>query len=260
MEQNKFEQDIRQKMEQRTIQPTEMAWDRLDAMLSVAEGKKKKPNRTWMYMAASFLALLLVGTLFLNREKETGTNTTNTNSVVTTEKQPEVHKEVSPNNVSVKISNEQEQTVATAEPVKTEAKVNGITKTPKYVVKHGVKTPVNTAVATTNTTAPVTNTTQGVAATANNPVVISPAVTPSKIKVDAASLLASVDRTSVNKPVSNPVVINPKVQQPSVKVNANSLLSSVEGELDDSFRTKVLNTVSKNYNKVKTSVATRNHQ
>jgi hypothetical protein len=45
MEPNKIESQFKQKLEQRTIQPTEMAWDRLDAMLSVAEKKKKRPNR-----------------------------------------------------------------------------------------------------------------------------------------------------------------------------------------------------------------------
>lgn len=64
---NKLEQDFRDKLNQREIQPSEKAWDRLDAMLSVAE--KKKPKRTWMYIAASFLGFLLVGTIFFNQSK-----------------------------------------------------------------------------------------------------------------------------------------------------------------------------------------------
>jgi hypothetical protein len=167
---------------------------------------------------------------------------------------------VSPISVSVEISNDKEEVVTTTTniPSGTEAKVNGV-KTQKSAVRY-TKVPANKVLATvTNTAAPaIIN--EGVAVTASNPAVVNPTVTPSKIKVDAASLLASVDSKAAVKPVSNPVVINPKAQQPSVKVNANSLLSSVEGELDDSFRTRVLNTVSKNYNKVKTSVATRNHQ
>ena len=56
MEPNKLEREFREKLEKRAIQPSDMAWDRLDAMLSVAE-KKKKPNRAWMYMAASFFGI-----------------------------------------------------------------------------------------------------------------------------------------------------------------------------------------------------------
>lgn len=64
---NKLEQNFRDQLSQREIQPSEKAWDRLDAMLSVAE--KKKPKRTWMYIAASFLGFLLVGTIFFNQSK-----------------------------------------------------------------------------------------------------------------------------------------------------------------------------------------------
>jgi hypothetical protein len=37
---NNIENQIREKLNSREIKPTEMAWDRLDAMLSVAEEKK----------------------------------------------------------------------------------------------------------------------------------------------------------------------------------------------------------------------------
>ncbi|RZJ64488.1 MAG: hypothetical protein EOO45_18775, partial [Flavobacterium sp.] len=69
MEPNKLEQDFKNKLNEREIQPTPMAWDRLDAMLTVAE--KKKPKRTWMYIAASFLGFLLVGTLFFRQQQDT---------------------------------------------------------------------------------------------------------------------------------------------------------------------------------------------
>lgn len=65
---NKLEQNFRDKLSQREIQPSDQAWDRLDAMLSVVE-KKKKPKRTWMFIAASFLGFLLVGTIFFNQSK-----------------------------------------------------------------------------------------------------------------------------------------------------------------------------------------------
>ncbi len=82
MEPNKIEKDFKEKLEQRTIQPSEMAWDRLDAMLSVAEKKKPGNKRAWMYMAAAFLVFLLAGAFLLNREKETNGIDTD-NSVVT---------------------------------------------------------------------------------------------------------------------------------------------------------------------------------
>ena len=41
MEPNKFEKQIREQLNSREIQPSKKSWDRLDAMLSVAEEKKQ---------------------------------------------------------------------------------------------------------------------------------------------------------------------------------------------------------------------------
>ena len=42
MEPNKIEKQFREKLNTREIQPSVQVWDRLDAMLSVAEEKKTK--------------------------------------------------------------------------------------------------------------------------------------------------------------------------------------------------------------------------
>src|SRR5690554_7285250 len=68
MKPNKLEQQFRELLQNRTIEPSDKAWDRLDAMLSVAE-KKKKPIRTWWFVAASLLILLSIGTFFFKAEK-----------------------------------------------------------------------------------------------------------------------------------------------------------------------------------------------
>ena len=70
MEPNNFEKDFREKLNQRKIEPSDKAWDRLDAMLSVAEEKKQPKNKKrWMYIAASIVGFLLVGTFFFNQKK-----------------------------------------------------------------------------------------------------------------------------------------------------------------------------------------------
>ncbi|MFC6243640.1 hypothetical protein [Flavobacterium psychroterrae] len=70
MEPNNFEKDFREKLNQRKIEPSDKAWDRLDAMLSIAEEKKQpKNNKRWIYIAASIVGFLLVGTFFFNQKK-----------------------------------------------------------------------------------------------------------------------------------------------------------------------------------------------
>jgi hypothetical protein len=46
----------------------------------------------------------------------------------------------------------------------------------------------------------------------------------------------------------------------AVKVNPNTLLSQVDGELELSFREKVINKVNKNYQTVKVALANRNQE
>ena len=69
MEPNNFEKDFREKLNERKIEPGNQAWDRLDAMLSIAEEKKTKKSRKWLYIAASIVGFLLVGTFFFNQNK-----------------------------------------------------------------------------------------------------------------------------------------------------------------------------------------------
>ena len=249
MEPNKLEQDFRHKLEQRTIQPTEMAWDRLDAMLSVTEKKKKKPGRTWMYMAASFLALLLVGTFFLNQEKQNPINATDTNNAVTTTKSEQgttIDEAVKPTVIT-------NPTIKEQDAVATTTTTSGSGKAATSVKK--APTVSKTGVTKSNIVPVISN--EAVAATTNNEAV-KVKTGPAKISVNAANLLASVDGKEINPTaVANNDV---SVKKQSVKVNPNSLLSSVEGELNDSFRGKVLQSVAKNYNIIKTSVASRNRQ
>ena len=44
MEPNKIENQIKEKLDARKIQPSAQAWDRLDAMLAVSEANKTKKN------------------------------------------------------------------------------------------------------------------------------------------------------------------------------------------------------------------------
>jgi hypothetical protein len=68
MEPNKLENKMREKLNQRTIQPSSNTWDRLDAMLSVKEQKPKR-NFKWLSIAAVFVGFTLIGIFILNKEK-----------------------------------------------------------------------------------------------------------------------------------------------------------------------------------------------
>ena len=67
MGQNKLENQIKVKLNSREIQPTAQAWDRLDAMLSVAEEKKTKRSFGWLFIAASILVFVSAGIFFFTQ-------------------------------------------------------------------------------------------------------------------------------------------------------------------------------------------------
>jgi hypothetical protein len=240
MEPNKLEQDIQQKLQGRTIQPSANAWDRLDAMLTVAEQQAapqevkvvpvKKTNRSWLYMAAAFLLMLGGGFFLMNHEAEQNViNTGSTPQVVGTEAEIQ-------NNTATVVA----ETVKAA-PETTSVKGTSVKRA--MIAKNTLpKATVNQNTAADQEVAQTTD---------NTPETETPQVQKRKLRVDPEALLASVEG---NQPRQGLASIN----QPKVKVNANKLLDNVEGELNQSFRNKVLNSLEKNYNVVKTAVTTRN--
>lgn len=237
MEPNNFEKDFREKLNQRKIEPSDNAWDRLDAMLSVAEEKKQPKNKKrWMYIAASIVGFLLVGTFFFNQKK----------SVVETPK----------NNVVIK-ENLQKDTVVKRDldiinPVKTEVAVSEKTSN-----QNSVKEEKNLNVKPNKTLKTKSN------QIAESSIIIknnqpkqsvnnqSLAVETSK-KETVDQLLESAEKTVVAENSAKP--------KSKVKINANDLLHQVDGELELSFREKMITKVNKNYQTVKVALANRNQQ
>ncbi|WP_170108535.1 hypothetical protein [Flavobacterium kingsejongi] len=220
MEQNNIEQQFREKLGQRTLAPSENAWDRLDAMLSVAEGKKPKRNFKWLYIAAGLLGFLFLGTVFLTMND----NTTIEKTVVV--KDSPIEKAAQP---------EEKSTVAPEAAIilqKNEKAVAAIVRKP--LQKPEIQKENNAAKEEHAGLGDITDKPQDV-----------------KGKyISADELLAAVMTTG------QPSVKSPKV---TVKVDPAKMLSEVEGELDETFREKVIHSVGKNFNTVKTAVVNRNY-
>ena len=247
MEPNKVETQIKEQLNAREIQPSEMAWDRLDAMLSVAEEKKTRRFSFLSFqsigIAASVLVLVSLGLFFFNQEetvvkpedkvvvKENNNDKINSNDNI----------KINENSLN---TNKQNQQVAEINNQKTKNKKQ---QSSKSFNQNNQKTTINPLI---NQEKEIQFQNQEVIAQkelphvdTRNTIVLSKT---NPVNVD--DLLASVEKT----PKSN--------AKPKVKVNANSLLSQVDGELDQSFRDKVLTKINKNYQEVKVALATRNQQ
>ena len=250
MEPNKLETQIKEKLNSREIQPTEMAWDRLDAMLSVSEEKKTKrfPFLTYKFIgiAASVLVFLSVGLYYINQE--------NTDSDV---QESVVVKEEIKTNTSEENNNEVKE--INSIPVQSEEQVAVTTNNKPQTInkkssqgfnqnnQNNQKTTVNPII---NKNKEIEYLGNGDVAQKDLPrietrkeIVVSK---PNNVNVD--DLLASVENESKN------------TKKPSVKVNASSLLSQVDGELEQTFRQKAINRISRNFQEVKVALANRNQE
>ena len=235
MEPNKLENDFKEKLDQRTIEPSAMAWDRLDAMLSVTE-EKRQPKRRWMYIAASFLGFLLVGALLLKLEvNSTPSGDTDTNTTVVNAGE---HGDANKTEISTKARQAPQATeLITIVPVTTDA------------VAFEEKSSAKKAKQKVTKTADGKREDMVITKTSRQEAFIASQETETTPAQEAEALLAN----SLDNP-------QPAKKKSSIKVDASSLLSSVEGELDNNFRSEVLQRVVKNYNTVKTSVANRNFE
>lgn len=225
MEPNKLENKMREKLNQRTIQPSANAWDRLDAMLSVTEQKPKR-NYKWLSIAAVFVGFTLIGIFILNKEKsienvipsnpivlENETEKVeNLNEKENTISSEENQKEVAIINQSKKKMDEQPVAINP----KKDFLLDNHSKTKEVIVENQSKEAINKY-------------------------------------VNAKSLLAEIE-------TGEKFEIPTLSKNPSVKVDANALLSSAEKEVEETFRDKVIQSINKKYNSVKSTLANRNNE
>jgi len=244
MEQNKIENQIKEKLSSREIQPSAQAWDRLDAMLSLTEEKKTRRSFGWLFIAAGILVFVSAGLFFFTQN----TSEVSNDSIV-------VDKEVIKNttgkaantNIQGPISEQKEESqVVEANPTNYKSQNN-----------------INSAVSIINqkqSANPLINrekrieyqNTSDVALKDLPKIVSTNEIAVSRPKTNSMSdedLLASLDNVSLK--------INSKS---SVKVDAKNLLSQVDGELEFTFREKVIHKLAKNYQEVKVAVANRNQE
>ncbi|WP_417368234.1 hypothetical protein [Flavobacterium beibuense] len=235
MEPNNWEKEIKKKLNNRTIQPTDAAWDRLDAMLSVTEKKKVKPTRIWMYAAAGFVGILLTASLFFkvaqNPETVPVVND-NVDGIVITPSATLGADSITIGNI---LDNNKASAVKPAVMVAQQPVAN--TQNP---VKEKTESRVKTKHIKTQPGVMVNNTSD----LAVSGTTLSVPLTPD---MEAEKLLEET-LLSVKLPK----------EKPTVKVNANSLLNEVEDQLDNNYRSKTWQTITEKYNAVKTSVVNRN--
>ena len=227
MEPNKIDNQIREKLNAREVQPSAQAWDRLDAMLAVSEEKKPKKGYGWFFVAASTILFFGLGFFLFNSNETKEIN--NSNPIVTTIN--EVMDSTEANKIN-QISVEKEQPVL----VQNEENYSKTQKNKKSKETNELIKPEN------DLEEKITPNSQ--------------LQTPNSYKyVSPENLLAEVQ--TGEKVITSDKKISPKAK---MKVDANSLLTNVEKELDENHRETTLDKLNRKFKDAKSALANRNYE
>ncbi len=227
MKPNKIDNQIREKLNAREIQPPAQAWDRLDAMLTVSEEKKPKKGYGWFFVAASTILFFGLGFFLFNSNETTEIN--NSTPIVTT-----INEEID----SAETTKINQISVEKEQPVLVQNEVNFS------------KTHTNKKSEEANKLTKEENLTK------DNSSSIIHHPSPNSYKyVSPENLLAEV-QTGEKVIISE----NKIISKPKMKVDANSLLTSVEKELDETHKETTLEKLTRKFQDAKSALANRNYE
>ena len=227
MEPNKIDNQIREKLNAREVQPSAQAWDRLDAMLAVSEEKKPKKGYGWFFVAASTILFFGLGFFLFNSNETIEIN--NSTPIVTT-----INEEID----SAETNKINEISIENVKPVLVQNEVN-YSKTQKN----------KKSKETNELIKPENDLEEKI--TPN-----SQLQTPNSYKyVSPENLLAEVQ--TGEKVITSDKKISPKAK---MKVDANSLLTNVEKELDENHRETTLDKLNRKFKDAKSALANRNYE
>jgi lipopolysaccharide export LptBFGC system permease protein LptF len=233
MEQNSFENQIKEKLENRSITPSNQVWSKLNEMLPVSEEPKR--NYKWMFLAASCIGFISTAIFFQRQPDELVENdlpkiTIENNMVPKTENTSNIS-----NNLGIILDKKNPE----KEIVKVESKINQ-KKNDEVIISenNGVKNNSNL-----NLEDVILNGTQKL-------IVF-------KEQTQNSSQLIAHESNSLNE-IAQKNELDTKSNQ--IRVNVNSLLSQVENELNLTFRQKVIIKIAKNYKATKEILVARNQE
>ena len=250
MEPNKFEKHIRKELQEREIQPSPSAWERISDQLEPVR-KEKRSGLLWYAVAASIIGLLIFSVVYFNSEDlinstdvkivdtNEETNETKTDPVIIEDEIIEQDIVVENNNIE-EPSFQETQTVIDSQTINLKNQITSINAANKTI-----QSPIEKVVKANDFKEEVINT---------------------KI----LEVIAAVDSLEQNNDVlteaevddllrnAQEEILREKLFNQNGSIDAMALLNEVEDELDKSFRDQIFESLKTGFLKVRTAVADRN--
>lgn len=259
----KFEENIKEKLGERTLEPSANAWETIASQLEQQDSKKKFNYKFWIAIAA----VLLVG-VFLFAGLFKSPVATPPSNVVETESESIKVKIKSPIQENIDVPTE---AVVVVEPVILEPvdKIKAVPNTPSK------KDRIKTEIVNVDKATVIEKTPNKSVVAINNPVVqetSETAILQQKIQEKVSELVAEVDKLKAdNEAVSDAEIdaLLAKAQRDILRdraynaqtrtVDASALLLDVELEMERSFRDKIFDALKDGFTKARDAVADRNN-
>ncbi|MFC7356779.1 hypothetical protein ACFQO1_03695 [Jejudonia soesokkakensis] len=254
----KLEEHIREKLQEREIQPSQTAWSKLEGQLG--ESDRKSPF-LWYAIAASFIGIIIVASFVFTKDKSaTDFVIENTTEKIDAEKPSEIIKNknvekrmttIPSENLAVEpIDKKKEETLATQKVIK-EKQIFQQKETPKQPI----------AIAETK------NEEKALEVKEVNSVFINDKLIEKSKVEEVVAQINSIQKTNntVTTQEIDALLLNAQreLQTQRIlnnsKVDAAALLEDIEFEMERSFRDKVFDALGQGFNKVRTAVSDRNN-
>lgn len=264
----KFEEQIKDKLEKRTVTPSSDTWSKLSQQLDVEDKRNKKSSFWWFGIAASIVALVFVSITYFEQDDETSIDTIivkdNIKEVLSPDKEDKLinnnetlEKEViaTDNSEETFSENKEKQetptvvvkkkTEATLDKVAIKPITNAIAKVKKQDVSKDDKLELKTP--PSNVLAPIENIEfKSVIAQLK------------KIKTENKNTVTDKQIDSLLKSASRELLMDKALKKGNNVVDADALLRYAEEDLGQSFRTRIYEVLKSGFKEVKTAVANRN--
>ncbi|TDI81456.1 MAG: hypothetical protein E2O83_00890 [Bacteroidetes bacterium] len=277
----KFEENIREKLQERELQPSKEAWNKLSDRLE-KEPHKKNNRRLWMAVAAGFVGVLLVVSFLLDSK-----NNTNIDQIVVEDNITRQAEEKITNDSNIEESIVENTTGSMAE-VETKREENfseneNIRKNNRPEIVVNTQNEMNTLIEKDGTyheeiQTPVEDevihdslafntkdekTVEEEPVKTENDLFIDNKVKEvitaiEQIKKDK-NMITADDIDALLKIAQRDISDNRILNSNDRKVDATALLIDVENELERSFRDRVFEALGNGFNKIRTAVVERNN-
>ncbi|WP_025741106.1 hypothetical protein [Aquimarina pacifica] len=271
----KFEERIKEQLEERVIEPSDNSWDRLETALTKTKHKQKRLKKNWQYgIAAIFAGLIIFTSIKINEnsvvDKGAPKIVDSSREVIENKNVPVIEKLrsdtlLTPHSRTELVEIESKKSLPNS--LSSFSQKENISSIKKKGITAVISTEEQKKTVTSNFYSPLPIKGDSLNAIAHELSVVDSTLIENKLKEMAAQIKEIEDKEGgvTEEEISRLLLeaqreITTKKLMKSTTIDATALLQGVEDELSETFKQKVFEALKSGFQKVRTAVVTRNNQ